>query len=226
MRVLLISFIFSLFIDFQYLQKVETNNYCWLNVRYVECLKNKLPCDCEKITEGYFSIVIDTSRSRRQYGIALSNFDQMEPYIYGIKKTAFNKFVLLKKNEDSLKSALITLKGDTLYYEENGQVGKFTKSKKSNEFDTEFYVKDNVELIDDALFKRGYPRLETILKEDSLNCACNKWIGKINLLSITGKSKSWTIEQVRDSLFISKIINAPDDPDDSIITKKIRSFKW
>lgn len=62
----------------------ETRQKQHANIDYVECLKNKLPCDCEEITHTYFSIALDTVIYSKHYGVALSKFEQMEPFIYPI----------------------------------------------------------------------------------------------------------------------------------------------
>jgi hypothetical protein len=120
----------------------------------------------------------------------------------------------------------LTISNDTLAFREGMIVSKFTKSKKSKGYDLDHCLKDNVDLLNQSFLARGHPTLEEIVKEKALNCDCNKWMGHVNLLSVYGEPKSWIMEIKTDSLIIKKITNVDRDPDDSVQTEKVASYKW
>lgn len=202
--------------------------YCWLNVGYIECLKSKLPCECEKNTKGYFSLVIDTSRYSEHFGVSLLNFDLMEPDIFPIKKVGKSTYSILKSKTDTTVWAQLLIKNDSIYLTENNTRFTFYKTNHSIKYDIQHYKPDNIDLLNKALSKRGYPKIEEIVESDSLACYCNKWKGNVNFLYSLTESKSWLLELKNDSLFIDLVTYPSDDPDpdDPIIPKKFKSFKW
>jgi hypothetical protein len=207
-------------------EEVKDNVYSWLNVGYIECLENRLPCECERLTETYYSIVVDTISKSKNYGVALLKFNQMEPYIYPIKRIDSNKYAVLKSKKDSTSWGSIIMKKDSLYFTYDNILSKFFNSKNANAYDWKSYMAGNVTLLNRSFVKRGYPKLEEITKQDSLLCNCNKWMGNVDLLYVKGKSQSWILEIKNDSLHIDVIINADRDPDDPVHTEKLISYKW
>lgn len=198
----------------------------WLNVKYIECLKNSLPCECEKSIEAYYSLVLDINPDSKNFGIALSNFEEMEPHLYPIKKITSNEYAVLKSREDASSWAKIVIQDKELQFVEGGSVSRFTKSQKSNEYNLDHYLEDNVDFLNDAFVARGYPKLEMILKENTLKCDCNKWMGGKNVLYVKGAPKSWIIEMKNDSVQILRITNTDRDPDDPVETERVSSYKW
>jgi len=204
--------------------EVESKGTCWFNINYIDCLRSKLPCECEKLTETYYSLVLDTNSNSKSYGIALSKYEQMEPYIYKIKETGLNEYEVLNKANDSWAKLLIA--GDTLNFIENNILSKFEKMEGLKHFDAKQHVEYNVNLLDKAFILRGYPTLDEIVAQKSLKCECNKWMGNTNMLYVKGKPKSWILKLVNDSLKINEIVNIDRDPDEPIKTKNIKSYKW
>lgn len=204
----------------------ESKGQSWLNIKYVECLKNSLPCDCQQITKTYYSLTIDTNPDSKNFGVALSKFEQMEPYVYPIKKVAPNEYEVLKNREDASGWARIIISGAELQFIENDIQSKFIQSKKSKDYDVQHSQTDNVNLLDEAFTTRGYPKLEEIVKENALSCDCNKWMKNVNVLYVKGAPKSWIMEIRNDSLVIEKITNVDRDPDDPVQTKRVNSYKW
>ena len=209
-------------------QVVGEMPYCWLNTKYTECLKNKLPCECEKITETYYSLAIDTNSSSKNFGVALSKYNLMEPNIFSIKKIGLYEYEVISNERNATTWAKLLIKKDSIYLIENATQSVFYKTNNSNKYNTQHYLFDNVDLLNKSLAKRGYPRIEEIVKDDSLICECNKWKGNINLLSVEGKPQSWILELKNDSLFINTVTypNEDPDPDDPIIPKKFKTYKW
>ncbi|GCC52389.1 hypothetical protein SanaruYs_26260 [Chryseotalea sanaruensis] len=204
----------------------EDKGQSWLNIEYVECLKNSLPCECEKNTETYYSLVLDTNDDSKNFGIALSNFEEMEPQFYPIKKIGSNEYAVLKSREDASSWAKVIIKDWDLQFIEGNVLSKFTKSNKSTGYDLNHYYEDNVDLLNRAFTARGYPKLEEIVKESTLKCVCNKWMSRQNVLYVYGAPKSWIIEMKNDSVQIFRITNTDRDPDDSVRTEKVASYKW
>ena len=158
MKLILLFFCFQI----ASLQSCESQNQndigsCWLNVKYEECLKNKLPCECEEIVQTYYSIALDTNINSKNYGIALSKFEQMEPFIYPIDKINENEYEVLKKRGSNTYWAKLVVKKDTLYFSENNMLSKFVKSEKCKVFDVQHYTVDNVDLLNKSFIAHGYP---------------------------------------------------------------------
>jgi hypothetical protein len=202
--------------------------YCWFNTKYIECLKSKLPCECEKDLESYYSLVIDTNSSSKNFGVALSKYDLLEPNIFPIKKTGQYEYAVLDNKGDASIWAKIFIRKDTIYLNENNVQSVFSKTNNSSAYDVQHYKFDNIDLLNKALTKKGYPRLEEIVKSDSLACYCNKWKGNINFLYSLDKSQSWLLEIKNDSLFIDLVTYPSEDPDpdDPIIPQKFKAYKW
>ena len=203
--------------------KEKDDGSSWINVQYIECLKNHLPCECAKNVETNVFLSIDT----KNHVIMLNKYGQMEPYIYHIRKIKLNEYEVINWDESIL--AKLSLKNDTLYFISGSIHSKFIQSEITKQYDIQHYYKDNVYLLNKAFVARGYPRLEQIINHnhESLGCDCNPWIGNINLLSVKGKPLLWVIFMANDSLYIEKVINKEDnDPDDPIQTAKFVSYKW
>ena len=198
----------------------------YLNIDYIECLEDGMPCDCERSIKTYYSLALDTNTQSKNYGVALSKFEQMEPFIYSIKKTGLNEYYVHNKLTQDTTWAKLQINYDTLFLTVNNKLSKFIQSGISKEFDRQFYLQDNVKLLNESFAKRGYPRLEEIVDNDSLKCDCNKWMGNVNILYVKGKPLSWIIEMIGDSLQIKKIVNIDRDPDDPVQTEKVNSYKW
>jgi len=199
----------------------------WINVQYIECLKNSLPCECAKIVETNSFLSIDTNNCSKNYGIMLNKYGQMEPYIYHIRKTKANEYEVLNLDESILAKLLV--QNDTLHFISDSVHSKFIQSEIIKQYDNQHYYKDNVYLLNKAFVARGYPELGQIVNHnyESLRCDCNPWIGNINLLSVKGNPLAWVIFIANDSLYIEKVINNEDsDPDDPIQTEKMISYKW
>lgn len=206
-------------------QENKNQTTCWLNVQYIDCLNNNLPCECEKSTDSYFSIALDTSLNVDANRITLLNHEQMEPNFYRLKKISDNKYEILMSEDVYKETNIVFIDRDTLYLNTDGVKAKFIKSNLCDGFNINSYYKDNIKFLNKAFVDRDYETLEEILHEDSLMCACNKWLGGLNLITIKGKPDSWTLKMSSDSLFIYKVDNR-EDPDDPIIEKKLHGYKW
>jgi hypothetical protein len=169
---------------------------------------------------------VDTNSDSKNFGVALSKFDWMEPYVYPIKKLTNTEYAVFKSREDATSWAKLVIKGEELQFIENSLVSKFSKSREPKEYNPQHYLKDNISLVNQSFVARGYSTLEKILNENSLSCDCNKWMGSINMIYVKGVAKSWIMTIKGDSLEIKKITNSDRDPDDPVQTDKVTSLKW
>lgn len=204
--------------------KEETQ--CWLNVKYVECLKNRLPCECQEAVGTYYQLALEVNAGSDDVGVALSKFEWMEPGIYPIRRIALNEYAVIRSQQDVSAWATIVVNGDELRLTEGATTLTFSPSTTSKKYNVQHYLTDNVQLLNEAFAMRGYPKMEEIVKADTLRCDCNKWMGNIDLLYVKGAPRSWIMEMTKDSLIISKITNADRDPDDSVQTERVSSYKW
>ena len=194
----------------------------WLNIQYVECLENKLPCECEELVNTYFSLSINADYK----WVSICEYTYPECGIFDIKKNDNDKYGILHWQKKDSIWATIEISNDSLYLTKNDTISRFIKSNTVVGYDSQHHSKDNVELLNKSLIARGYPTLEEIVDHDSLNCNCNKWIGKVNLLSVKGHPLHWVITIEDNNLNFYKDTNSGRDPSDPMITEKIKSFKW
>ncbi|MEJ0034192.1 MAG: hypothetical protein WDO15_29385 [Bacteroidota bacterium] len=205
----------------------------WINTQYIECLKNKLPCECETLTSGPFVLIMDTSLNSTSFGVRwrwgqVNEFDS-----YGFRKESesrYDIFVDLSNNE----FGSILLGKDQLYFMDSAnKKSTFVPFGKSENRATSLAVSDddsgytmeNISQLNKAFIKRHYPRLQKILNEDSLSCSCSNGLGTINVIS--SPHKLWIVEQRRDSVVLYDFEMPPYKSVPPIIKKKIyKSYKW
>ena len=225
-RFIFIMIIFSVFtVNSQFYESKDVEflqSSSWLNIQYIECLKNKLPCECEKQVNTYFSLSINSDYK----WISLCEFAYWEPGIFKIKEIDQNKYGILHWQKKDSIWATIEITSDTLYLTKIDIISKFVKSKTVKGYDDRHHKKDNIELLNRSLITRGYPKLEEIVTHDTLRCDCNKTLDKVNLISVQGRPLHWVLTIEDDSLNFYKVTNPDGDPSDPMITEKIKSFKW
>jgi hypothetical protein len=195
----------------------------WLSVEYINCLNKSLPCDCEKKVNKYISINIDTTSDPNRQGISLFRHGQMEPFYYKLNRLGKNRYEILDGNEKPQILGIITFNNGSLYLNNQNGNTRYINIGKSDDLYNHNYDVENVKLINKALKEKGYPGLNKILSHDSLQCNCNKGM---DMAYVHGKPHAWILEQLKDSLYIYKVINEDADPDDTLIKKKIFRFKW
>jgi hypothetical protein len=204
----------------------------WVNLAYAKCLTNQLPCMCEKIAGIYFSATLDTNQNSNSYGVSFMGYRIMEAEDCSIRKVSANTFGIHSKGSDSIPAyGTLRLKGDTLYIDQDNSESTFVRYHIPARNISDPYQKENIILLDEALKRRKYPALEDLLKEDSLSCDCNNWMGQVNLISAMGedRGKSWILELRSGNLliyYISNISNRPENPDDRVERKLIKKYKW
>lgn len=212
----------------------ETNSDYWLNVKYIECLQNKLPCECENRTDENFILIIDTNTKSENFGIKYKNHFSSEFIQCNIIKKDNGSYSMIDDINNLMGSILI--KSDTIYYTNtNKSISIFirisskvqeNKNAKIIHNDKYQYQKLSVNFLNNALKKRGIPSLEYILKEKVLSCRCDENLGNMNVIST--KNKSWIIEEVRDSVIIYFFVNSRNrEPFSKEVIKKIyKKYKW
>lgn len=210
---------------------------CWISIQYIECLKNKLPCDCEKESLPYFTLLVDTSSKSKNFGFYSLGSNQMEFYQWDIREKSKFLFEISKDFSDSESLiGLIKFERDRLYFiDRNGSKSIFRKfgSENNQSSNSEYvfekmtqYRKENIILLNRSLKRRKLIRIEEMVETDSLICDCSKELGGINLI---GNNKgAWILEQKRDSLFLYDFVNSREDKTESRIIRKklLKKYKW
>lgn len=215
-----------IFFLFSFIQAKKTNyNKIWINLKYKRCLKNKLPCECELETKTYFTAILDTNSTSKFYGFAMLKYDEMEFDNWQLKRQSVNRYEVFESSKD-VRHVLGTLflNGDTLTLLEKKDKITFVNGN-SEKYDEYQFGKENIKILNTAFKARGYNPLERILGRDSLDCFCNRWMGKINLISIQGTGQSWILKQHNDSTYIYTITNNPEK-DEPVVTELYKKYKW
>ena len=202
----------------------------WISTSYIKCLEKQLPCECQG-NEAYSFINLDTTKNR----IIIHENIVYDPNIYDIRKIRKNQYQIYQEKylSHKFKDTIIvvgTLQiiSDTLFYinSHNKKISFIIYGVKNG--DEGEYYKEHVKLINKALKKTSNTTLETILKSDSLSCNCNPELGTINLVCCNRNNYAWILETRKDSLFIYKWINRPNDKtvDLKIKKKLIKKIKY
>lgn len=193
-------------------------NKNWINIIYLKCLENKLPCECAFSTIQPYVIFLDTNLNSENFGIHYLQTADLEFFGGGLRKEGENTYSVINKYDEFIDQSetfgTILLTKDTLFYfDKNNSVSKFISFGKTSEKnlidlwnDDENKLEiENASILNTAFIHHGYPSLKNILKSDSLYCACIRELGGINIL---GNYKSfWIVEQKKDSLFIYNYLN-------------------
>ena len=105
---------------------------------------------------------------------------------------------------------------------------KFQYYGKSDFSNDVSYAKENILLLNKAFIDRGYDSLEVILNSKSLNCHCSHENSRLNFIWSDNGSRNWLLEIKNDSLFINNVdyLSEDPDPDDSIIVRRFKAYKW
>lgn len=185
----------------------ETAYQNWINIDYVKCMKSKLPCYCEKVSQPFVVIRFRIDEESDSVKAQFYRFDDMEYMNMEIKKELDRNYKIVSASGYPISGYLsINKNQDTLsYYDNNKKKSTFVRF---NDLDPE--VQDqllvaNVAYLNEAFLSRGKMSMNAVLKQDKLYCRCNKWLGGVNL--ITGSNASWIIDQRKDSIYIYKYIN-------------------
>jgi hypothetical protein len=146
-KIILILFCVITFFIYSFINsKQKDKGSSWIDIRYIECLKSKLPCECEKVIEYNSFMSIDTNSNSKNYGIVLNKYGQMEPYTYSIKKIESNRYNILNWNTDSVWANFL-IQNDTLYFITDCVESKFIKSEIVKQYNIQHYYKDNTYLV-------------------------------------------------------------------------------
>jgi hypothetical protein len=195
----------------------------WINTDYVNCLANKLPCECEKEIGSYFVIKLDTI----YLSILLLKYGDLEEEQFDLKKVSENVYDAITINEVNNKCiGRISIIGKRLYYiDDQNEKLVFDYFGVSQTGNTVENSKLNIELLNKAFLNRGYYTLEKMLNDSMLNCRCNNTLGSINFISSEVTNRHWIIEQGTDSIFIYKVVN-PLEIDVPIKKEILNKYKW
>lgn len=188
----------------------------WINIDYVRCMKNQLPCYCEKVSRPFVWIRFDVDSDGDYVESQCYGFNDIEPIHVKFKKDAEGVYKAV--NNVVAGSVCISSSKDTLYYFENNKRSVFVRLDNAYLDEQDPLSVLNISLLKDAFALRG-KSIQTLLKHDTLYCSCNKWLGKINL--IAGGQESWVIERRADSVYVYKYL----DEGDVAKSPAIRDFK-
>ena len=232
-------FLFFLTIAFVYTSDCNSQNIdsirgtSWISLDYIRDMENYLPCECfDSINYyNYISIVpkfVDEDIENDEQMIpevVLHQVIQTEPTLFYILDADSTKYVI---SEDSKNRDFeLILNGDTLLLIDSIGSSKYIRSTIPFDFWESKYsiVLDNITLLNKSLSLRGYPTIQSILKEDSLKMFCNAWLGNRNMIGAPKTKKSWVLEINNSYLYIEKVINHRD-PLDAVKTKLFKKLKW
>ena len=236
-------FLFFLTIVFLYTSECNSQNIdnirgtSWISLDYVRDMENYLPCECYDSINycNYISIAqklngdnVDEEEQNIPDGI-LNYIVQTEPRLFHIIAEDSNKYIIAGQDGNwNLKTfELVLTNGDTLLLIDDISSRKFIKSAIPFDFWENKYSVDleNITLFNKSLSLRGYPSVQTILKENSLRMDCNAWLGNRNMIYAPNTKKSWVLEINNGFLYIEKVANRRDSLD-AVKTKVIKKLKW
>ena len=237
MRYTLVFSIYLFFLSFacfgQEIDKIR--NSSWLSVDYIKQMKNHLPCECaDSVNYCYYISVAPKNINDRleEYEdslpeVIINYIIQTEARGFYITYSDFNKYVIFGEDEKwKNKTFELKLKNDTLLLIDSSNYKKFVKSELPFDYyATRSYYYNNIILLDKALSLRGYPSIQTILKDDSLHFSCNAWLNNLNIINSYKNRKWWILEIIDGYLYIRKIIKQVD-PQAPIKTKVFKILKW
>jgi hypothetical protein len=231
------SVLFFLAIAFSYTSECNSQNIdsirgtSWISLDYIREMENYLPCECFDsinyccyISIAQKLVADDIIKEQHPEGI-LNYVIQTEPTPFYILDTDSAKYVISADSKN--RDFELTLNGDTLLLTNHIGSSKFIKSAIPFDFlESKYSVDlDNITLLNKSLSLRGYPTMQSILKEDSLRMDCNAWLGNRNMVYAQKTKKSWVLEINNGYLYIEKVINHRD-PLDAVQTKVIKKLKW
>ncbi|MGC4101990.1 hypothetical protein [Ferruginibacter sp.] len=202
----------------------------WLNTKYIKCMESKLPCECERSIPGYYAFSIDTNKLSNTFGMQAYFKNSIEYDVIDLQKLNTHHFLAYIKKEAATDTVgYIQYKNGFIIFKDN--TGRSTDFKRISGEITELdfaYLKDNIKLLNLALQKRGYPAIEKILSQDSLNFGCNYELASSNAITIEGKSRAWLVKLEKGILLIYEILEGNEN---KTITfkpklKLIKSYKW
>lgn len=183
----------------------------YLNLDYVKCLENKLPCECEKAVGTDFLVIVDTSAKRGVFGIQTMRSRFMEFYPWETEEIEKNYFkvnnLLYEKN-----LSCFLMSNDTLYYtDEKGRKAtfiEFFRQKPPLNFYNKYvlYKKLNFIFVNNAFSVRGYELLGKNEEEDTAILYCNKKLGGKNIIFDCQSGKSFDIRLEKDTVYLLETI--------------------
>ena len=159
----------------------------WISLDYIKDMENYLPCECfDSINYCcYISIaqkfINEDEDERIPQGI-LNYVIETEPTQFYILFEDSTKYIISIDSEN--KAFELILNGDTLLLIDGISSNKFIKSAIPFDFwESKNSVRlENITLFNKSLSLRGYPSVQTILKEDSLRMDCNAWLDNRNMI--------------------------------------------
>jgi hypothetical protein len=204
----------------------------WISLDYIRDMENWLPCECYDSVNYYCFISIaqefiadDNENEEIIPSGILNNVVETEPTPFYIINSDSTRYGISVDSENI--DFELTFKDDTLLLIDNIGSRQFVMSVIPFDFlgNKSPVGFENINLFNKSLLSRGYPTIQTILKEDSLQMDCNAWLGNRNMVYSTNTKKSWVLEIKNGYLYIEKVIKHRD-PLDEVKTTVVKKMKW
>ena len=199
----------------------QTKYRYWINIEYMRCLSNNIPCKCSSIKSKY-SFAITENNMGKIKTFWNRNLNENEIDEYQIKKyTSTNKNFAIVLGDIFIKKNVITL------HTKDGKIVKYQFLMQSDTFSENYCSIKILEQINDRIKRKNDKSIYDFVPINA-GCDCNNELGKINLITKRGDSKSWLLEKQEDGnkIILYEIIDREDGKtiNTSIVKKYIYSF--
>lgn len=213
----------------QQFQIYETSKFettYWINTKYISEMTNNLPCLCIDSVNYISSIEINQIDSI-EYDVyhtlipngKLNFVRQIEPIPFYLIAIENNRYKISIDSKNII--AEIYFNKNTLYFKDSVNIFSFSRVQKNSKMND-----INLNFLNMQLNKFGYPSINTLLNEDSLELECNSCLGNINILRSKNHKIIWILELKNKYLYIYKCDEFFRDPLDSLRTKLVMMLNF
>ena len=197
----------------------------WLNLEYVSCLKQRLPCECLNGIE-ISAIIFDSDQDSMNTYVYEKNMD------YGLWKVIRHndRFRVYEAQSPLVPQGDINISRDTLtFFNKAGIKQVFINYPEFESSGYDSYLgRVNAFLVNQSFNRKGH-KLFDILPSGPYEIYCNYEAGEINLISVSGEcDNKWILEQKNGSVSVYKYVNSCDGKriQPSIVKELYRKYKW
>lgn len=192
----------------------------WINLEYINCLNNDLPCSC--LTDIDYILIEFNVKSPNDIKLLEPKLN-IEELLVKISENNIFKVYTHPEASDIFFSFTIT--GDTMIVSNGEMTQKYIRYKQvdNSQKGAQFIGKLNVLMLQKLINSKNFDiKKELGISEESL-LHCNIGLGNINLLyKREDCNNKWILEKDEDKLLIYKYINSCDGKmHPTIVDKKI-----